>query len=71
MGLGATVVRLIVLYQGWAGRRHDLPPSYCEMAKVNCCRPLRPAVALVALARPAGKLEPPNLAWAWPGDGSR
>ena len=30
------------------------------MAKVNFCRPLRPAVALVALARPAGKLEPPR-----------
>ena len=28
-------------------------------------------VALVALAQPAGKLEPPNLARAWPGDGSR
>ena len=35
------------------------------MAKVTCCRPLRPAVALVALARPAGKLEPPN----WHGHG--
>ena len=38
MGLGAAVVRLIVPYQGSAGRRHDLPPSQCEMAKVNCCR---------------------------------
>ena len=27
MGLGAAVVRLIVPYQGSAGRRHDLPPS--------------------------------------------
>ena len=27
MGLGAAVVRLIVPYQGLAGRRHDLPPS--------------------------------------------
>ena len=38
MGLAAAVVRLIVPYQGSAGRRHDLPPSSCEMAKVNCCR---------------------------------
>ena len=49
----------------------DLPPSQCEIAEVNCCRPFRPAVALVALARPAGKLEPPNLACAWPGHRSR
>ena len=49
-------------------KRHTnhLPPSKCEMAKVNCCRPNRQAVALVALVRPAGKMETPNLACTWP-----
>ena len=63
---GATVVRFIVSFRGPASHTNDLPPSKCEMAKVNCCRPFRPGVALVALARPAGELETPNLACAWP-----
>ena len=66
IGLGAAVVRFIPSCHGLARHNNDLPPSKCEMAKVNCFRPLRPAVALVALARPSGKLEPPNLACAWP-----
>ena len=57
---------IIVSFRGPASHTNDLPPSKCEMAKVNCCRPFRPAVALVAVARPAGKLETPNLACAWP-----
>ena len=71
IGLGAAVFRFIVSCRAPAGYRHDLPPSKCEISKVNCCRPLRPAVALVALARHAGKLEPPNLSCSWPGDRSR
>ena len=70
-GPGAAVVRFIVSCPWPARHTNDLPPSKCEMAKVNCCRPLRPAVGLVALARPAGKLQPPNLAWAWPEDRPR
>ena len=62
IGLGTDVVRFIVSCRGPARHTNDLQPSKCEVAKVNCCRP---AVVLVALARPAGKQEPPNLACAW------
>ena len=71
IGPGAAVVRLIVSCPWPARHTNDIPPSNCEMAKVNCCRPLRPAVALVALARPAGKLQPLNFAWACPKHRSR
>ena len=62
IGLGTSVVRFLVFCLGPERYPPDLPASKCEMAKVNCCRPLRPAVALVTLARRAGKLEQPNLA---------
>ena len=62
IGPGAAVIRFIVSCRRPARHTKDLPLSKCEMAKVNCCRPLRPAVGLVALALPAGKLQPPNLA---------
>ena len=65
-GPGAAVVRFIVFCTWLARHTNDLPQSKCEMAKVNCCRPLRPAVVFVAVAQPAGKLQPPNLVWAWP-----
>ena len=52
IGPGAAVVRFIVSCPWPARHTNDLPPSKCEMAKMNCCRPLRPAVGLVALARP-------------------
>ena len=71
IGPGGAVVRFIVSCRGPARHTNDLPPSKCEMAKVNSYRPLSPAVGLVALARPAGKLQPPNLAWAWPEHRSR
>ena len=71
IGPGAAVVRFIVSCPWPARHTNDIPPSNCEMAKVNCCRPLRPAVALVALARPAGKLQPLNFAWACPKHRSR
>ena len=71
IGPGGGVVRFIVSCRGPARHTNHLPPSKCEMAKVNSNRPLSPAVGLVALARPAGKLQPPNLAWAWPVHRSR
>ena len=67
IGRGAAVFRFILFSRGPARHTNDLPPSKCEMAKVNCCRPLRQAVALDALPRPVGKEEPPNFACAWPG----
>ena len=69
--LGTGVVRFLVSCREPEHHPPDLPASKCEMAKVNCCRALRPAVALVALARPAGKLEPLNLVWSWPENWSR
>ena len=71
IGPGAAVVRFIVSCPWPARHTNDLPPIKFEMAKVNCCRPLRPAVDLVAVSRPAGKLQPPNCAWAWPDHRSR
>ena len=68
IGLGTGVVGFLVSCFGPERYPLDLPASKCEMAKVNICRPLRPAVVFVALARPAGKLEPPNLVWSWPAD---
>ena len=65
-GPGAAVVRFIVSCPWPARHTNNIPPSKCEMAKVNCCRPIRPTVGLVPLARPASKLQPPNLAWARP-----
>ena len=62
IGLGTDSVRFFVSCRGAERYLPDLPAGKCEMAKVNCCRPLRQTVALVALARPAGKLEEPNLA---------
>ena len=38
IGPGAAVVRFIVSCRGPARHTNDLPPSKCEMAKVNCCR---------------------------------
>ena len=61
IGLGAAVLCFILSCREPERHTNDLPPSKCEMAKVNCFRPIRPAGALVALARPAGKMEPPNL----------
>ena len=70
---GASAIRSPLKTTAWeaslgpARTNNDLPPSKCEMAKVNCCRT---AVALVTLARPAGKQKQPNLACAWPEDRS-
>ena len=71
IGLGTDLVRFLVSCRGAERYPPDLPAGKCEMAKVNCCRPLRQAVALVTVARPAGNLEQPNLAWSWPEDASR
>ena len=71
IGLGTSVVRFLVFCLGPERYPPDLPASKCEMAKVNCCKPLRPAVAFVALARPAIKLEQLNFLWSWPADWSR
>ena len=61
--LGAAVACFFLSCRGPARHTNHLRQSKCKMAKVNFCRQ---AVALVALAQPAGNLEPPNLACAWP-----
>ena len=71
MGVGAGVVRFIVSCRGRARHTNALPAKLVWIGQSELLWPLGPPVALVALARPAGILEPPNLACSWPGDRSR